>query len=93
MTLAQPPSFAQPNYYMAQNGGYFQGNPPPYTEYAQELAYIGSQRGHTNDGYWNQTRDDALRLLGDPAGPYVLILGLPSIAHFFYQIVFLSGTS
>ncbi|KAG6888734.1 hypothetical protein C0995_006386 [Termitomyces sp. Mi166 len=70
MTItAQPPSFAQPNYYMVQNGGYPQGNPPPYTEYAQELAYIGSQRGHTTDGYWNQTRDDAVRLLGDQAGP------------------------
>ncbi|KAG5351628.1 hypothetical protein C0989_005551 [Termitomyces sp. Mn162] len=70
MTItAQPPSFAQPNYYMVQNGGYPQGNPPPYTEYAQELAYIGSQRGHIHDGYWNQTRDDAVRLLGDQAGP------------------------
>ncbi|KAG6899686.1 hypothetical protein C0993_007947 [Termitomyces sp. T159_Od127] len=69
MTLtAQPPSFAQPNYYMVQNA-YPQGNPPPYTEYAQELAYIGSQRGHTSDAYWAQTRDDAVRLLGDHAGP------------------------
>ncbi|KAG6919647.1 hypothetical protein DXG01_003511 [Tephrocybe rancida] len=70
MTLtAQPQSFAQPNYYMVQNGGYPHGNPPPYTEYAQELAYLGSQHGHTNDAYWRQTRDDAARLLGDQSGP------------------------
>ncbi|KAG6831056.1 hypothetical protein H0H87_006298, partial [Tephrocybe sp. NHM501043] len=53
------------------NGGYPQGNPPPYTEYAQELAYLGSQYGHSNGGYWRQTRDDAVRLLGDqPGSPY-----------------------
>ncbi|KAG6849921.1 hypothetical protein H0H93_003632 [Arthromyces matolae] len=63
MTLsAQMPSFAH-------YGGYPQGNPPPYTEYAQEVAYMGSQNAQNNDPYWRQTRDDAVRLLGDQAGP------------------------
>ncbi|KAG5653655.1 hypothetical protein H0H81_011615 [Sphagnurus paluster] len=69
MTLtAQPPSFVQPNYYM-MHSGYPQGNPPPYTEYAQELAYLNSPQSSSNDsGYWNQARDDAVRLLGDRSG-------------------------
>ncbi|KAG6853818.1 hypothetical protein C0991_001064 [Blastosporella zonata] len=63
---------------MVQNGGYPQGNPPPYTEYAQELAYLGSQQGHTHDSYWRQTRDDAVRLLGDQSGPYVFDFWAPN---------------
>ncbi|KAG5642305.1 hypothetical protein DXG03_003025 [Asterophora parasitica] len=66
MTLsAQPSSFAQPNYYV-QATGYPQGNPPPYTEYAQELSYLSSSHvPHDDSGYWEQTRDDAVRLLGE----------------------------
>ncbi|GLB45503.1 putative sister chromatid cohesion protein [Lyophyllum shimeji] len=70
MTLtAQPPSFVQPNYYVVQGTGYPPGNPPPYTEYAQEISYLGSSQASSNDsGYWSQTRDDAVRLLGDQSG-------------------------
>ncbi|RDB15317.1 Protein rad9 [Hypsizygus marmoreus] len=63
MTLtAEPPSFVHPNYYA--------GNPPPpYTEYAQELSYLGSSQPPANDsGYWSHTRDEAVRLLGDHHG-------------------------
>ncbi|KAF5374102.1 hypothetical protein D9615_008832 [Tricholomella constricta] len=65
---AQPPSFAQPNYYV-QAAEYPQGNPPPYTEYAQELSYLASSQAPNDDsGYWGRTRDDAARLLSDPSG-------------------------
>lgn len=66
---AEPPSFLQPSYY----GGYPQASlPPPYTEYAQEIAYMGSRHVPPNDsGYWNQTRDQAACLLGNQAGWYV----------------------
>ncbi|KAF8073449.1 hypothetical protein FPV67DRAFT_1559883 [Lyophyllum atratum] len=71
MTLTtQPPSFAQPNYYVVQGAACPQGNPPPpYTEYAQETSYLGSSQGNSNNSsWWSQTRDDAVRLLGDQSG-------------------------
>ena len=41
-------------------------NPPPYTEYAQELSYVSRAQVPNNDGgYWEGTRDEAVRLLGD----------------------------
>ncbi|KAF9457433.1 hypothetical protein BDZ94DRAFT_1326256 [Collybia nuda] len=60
---APPPSFVRPTYYSA---AYPQSNPPPpYTEYAQELTYMGSSAN--NSEYWANTRDDAVRLLGNQA--------------------------
>ncbi|KAF8636245.1 hypothetical protein AX17_003730 [Amanita inopinata Kibby_2008] len=75
MTLtAAPPSFMQPNYYSMQHAGHYvqDGNPPPYTEYAQEMSYISAPQVPANDGgYWENTRNDAVRLLGDHShSPY-----------------------
>lgn len=73
---APPPSFVRPTYYSA---AYPQSNPPPpYTEYAQELAYMGSSANDSD--YWANTRDDAVRLLGNQAGSYVEF-ELPAVTY------------
>ncbi|KAK0188221.1 hypothetical protein F5146DRAFT_1062556 [Armillaria mellea] len=69
-SVATPPSFVQPNYYSMQATDYPQGNPPPYTEYAQELTYLSSQNVSADDsGYWENTRNDVVRLVQEQAGP------------------------
>ncbi|KAK0464696.1 uncharacterized protein EV420DRAFT_1725943 [Desarmillaria tabescens] len=69
-SVATPPSFVQPNYYSMQSTSYPQGNPPPYTEYASELTYLSSQNVSADDsGYWESTRNDAVRLMQEQAGP------------------------
>ncbi|KIL61369.1 hypothetical protein M378DRAFT_26115 [Amanita muscaria Koide BX008] len=65
---AAPPTFVEPSYYAAQHQTYArEPNPPPYTEYAHELSYISSAPKVPNNdgGYWENTRNDAARLLGD----------------------------
>lgn len=72
-SVATPPSFVQPNYYSMQPTDYPQGNPPPYTEYAPELTYLSSRNVSADDsGYWENTRNDAVRLVQEQAGPYVV---------------------
>ncbi|KAF8879492.1 hypothetical protein BD779DRAFT_1551796 [Infundibulicybe gibba] len=61
---AAPPSFMQQSYHSTS---YPQGNPPPYTEYAQEISYLSSS--HNNSDYWESSRNEAVRLLGEQAGP------------------------
>lgn len=69
---ASAPSFVQPNFYSLHGSSYPQGNPPPYTEYATEIDYLARSHPQPNDsGYWESTRDHAVRLIGDQAGPYV----------------------
>jgi cohesin loading factor subunit SCC2 len=56
------------------SSSYPQGNPPPYAEYAPEVDYLGNQQPPANDsGYWENTRNDAVRFLGDEAAQCVYI--------------------
>jgi len=53
---------------------YPQGNPPPYAEYAPEVNYLRNQQVPVNDsGYWENTRNDAVRYLAEQAGQCVFI--------------------
>jgi len=73
MTLTAAPTFPQTQYYNDQGSTYPQGNPPPYSEYDQQLRYLSSSSVPADDsGYWENTRNDAVRMLNEQAGPYVL---------------------
>jgi cohesin loading factor subunit SCC2 len=66
------PSYIQPQFYAMNGSSYPQGNPPPYSEYASEVSYLGSQQAPANDsGYWENTRNDTVRYIGEQAGQYV----------------------
>lgn len=72
---ATPPTFMQQGYYSVNHTPVYarEPHPPPYTEYAQELSYISRSQVPTNDGgYWEGTRNDAVRLLGDQSSSYVV---------------------
>ncbi|KAK2465765.1 hypothetical protein APHAL10511_002309 [Amanita phalloides] len=59
---AAPPTFMQQGYYSVQHAQ--EPNPPPYTEYAQELSYMSAPQVPVNDGgYWENTRNEAVRLI------------------------------
>lgn len=76
---AAPPSFVQQNYYAS----YPQGNPPPYTEYAQEIEYLSAPQVPANDsGFWESSRNDASRLISEQAGPYVHSCKSDGLANF-----------
>ena len=68
---AAAPSFVQPDYHTLHGSSYLQGNPPPYTEYAHEINYLIAPYENPvpvrNMEYWQNTRDDAVRLLGEQA--------------------------
>ncbi|KDR82399.1 hypothetical protein GALMADRAFT_220397 [Galerina marginata CBS 339.88] len=70
MTLTAAPTFPQPDYYNIHNTPYPQGNPPPYSEYDQQLRYLASSQVPSDDsGYWENTRNDAVRMLNEEANP------------------------
>ncbi|KAF9046656.1 hypothetical protein BJ165DRAFT_1369666 [Panaeolus papilionaceus] len=72
ITLTAAPIFPQPQYYNNHGSSYTpaQGNPPPYSEYDQQLQYLSSSRPQINNtGYWEGSRNDAVRLLNEQAGP------------------------
>ncbi|KAF8904085.1 hypothetical protein CPB84DRAFT_1773363 [Gymnopilus junonius] len=70
MTLTAAPTFPQPDYYNMHNSSYSQGNLAPYSEYDQELRYLASAHVPADDsGFWENTRNDAVRLLNEQAGP------------------------
>ncbi|TDL22099.1 hypothetical protein BD410DRAFT_770589 [Rickenella mellea] len=62
---AAAPSYMQPAYYTPSS---YSGNPPPYTEYADEVAQLSvpsiPQGGHQRV-YWDAARQDASRYLGN----------------------------
>ncbi|TRM61170.1 hypothetical protein BD626DRAFT_502962 [Schizophyllum amplum] len=59
-----PPSFVQPELYAPQ------GNPPPYSEYAHQVQYMGAPAAPSSDGgYWDVNRNNATRYIGAEAGP------------------------
>ncbi|KAA1473731.1 hypothetical protein DENSPDRAFT_882264 [Dentipellis sp. KUC8613] len=64
-TPATTPSYVQPQYYGASNYSYPTSNPTPYSQYANEINHLQSQQVPSNDsGYWANTRNDAVRYLG-----------------------------
>ncbi|PPQ86325.1 hypothetical protein CVT25_005626 [Psilocybe cyanescens] len=66
MTLTGAPTFPQPNYYNTHNSSYPQPNPPPYSDYDQQLRYLSSSQMMVDDsGYWDSTRDEAVRMLNE----------------------------
>ena len=72
MTLTAAPTFHHPEYYSAHQSSYPQGNPPPYSEYDNQVQYLATQTPLNDSGYWENTRDDAVRLLNEQASSYVL---------------------
>ena len=76
ITLTAAPTFPQPNYsYERQNDGNARGNPPPFSEYDQQLHYLASNQMPGNDsGYWENTRNEAVKLLNEQVDPYVSFL-------------------
>lgn len=64
-TTAPPPTFVQPSYYTPQHS-HPQGNPPPYSEYDQQIRYLSAPQPPVNDGgYWTAARDNTVRILAD----------------------------
>jgi len=72
MTLTAAPTFHRPEYYNTHQSSYTQGNPPPYSEYDNQVQYLAAQPSHNDSGYWENARDNAVRMLNEQAGPYVL---------------------
>jgi cohesin loading factor subunit SCC2 len=72
MTLTAAPTFHRPDYYNNHQSSYLQGNPPPYSEYDNQVRYLATQSPLNDSGYWENTRDNAVRMLNEQAGPYVL---------------------
>ncbi|KAJ7644375.1 hypothetical protein FB45DRAFT_897682 [Roridomyces roridus] len=59
LTISGAPSSAlQPQYYAA----YPQGNPPPYSEYAQDVDYLASSQAN-DSGYWESARNEASAMI------------------------------
>lgn len=76
---AQPPSYAQPQYYALSEYTYPSQTPAPYTEYATELNHLQSQHLPAQDGgYWENTRNDAVQYLSQPSHTYVPSLFNPN---------------
>ena len=73
MTLTAAPTFHRPDYYNNYQSSYPQGNPPPYSEYDNQLRFLATQSPLNDSGYWENTRDNAVRMLNEEMGPYVLI--------------------
>ena len=71
MTLTAAPTFPQPNFYNAPNPSFPQRNPAPFSEYDQQLRYLANYPGGDDSGLWETTRNDAVRMLNEQAGPYV----------------------
>ncbi|TFK39055.1 hypothetical protein BDQ12DRAFT_682942 [Crucibulum laeve] len=68
MMSGAPPTFMEPTYYSSDS--YAHGNPPPYSEYDQQINYLNSQQVPVNDsGFWENTRNDAVRMINEQAGP------------------------
>ena len=72
MTLTAAPTFHRPEYYNNYQSSYPQGNPPPYSEYDNQLRFLATQSPLNDSGYWENTRDNAVRMLNEQMGPYVL---------------------
>ena len=68
MTLTAAPTFHRPDYYNPHQSSY-QGNPPPYSEYDNQVQYLAAQTHLNDSGYWENSRDDAVRMLNEQAGP------------------------
>ena len=72
MTLTAAPTFHSPEYYNNYQSSYPQGNPPPYSEYDNQLRFLATQSPLNDSGYWENTRDNAVRMLNEQMGPYVI---------------------
>jgi cohesin loading factor subunit SCC2 len=72
MTLTAAPTFHRPDHYNMHQSSYPQGNSPPYSEYDSQVQYLAAPTPLNDFGYWENTRDDAVRMLNEQAGPYVL---------------------
>ncbi|KAF5337499.1 hypothetical protein D9758_013605 [Tetrapyrgos nigripes] len=64
---APPPTFSQPGYYSYQQVSYAQGNPPPYSEFAREIAYMSGPPAANDGGYWQNTRNQAVNYVQQQA--------------------------
>ncbi|KJA17973.1 hypothetical protein HYPSUDRAFT_205707 [Hypholoma sublateritium FD-334 SS-4] len=69
MTLTAAPTFPQPNFYNGPNPGFPQRNPAPFSDYDQQLRYLANYPGDDGSGLWETTRNDAVRMLSEQAGP------------------------
>lgn len=69
MTLTAAPTFPQPNFYNAPS--YPQRNPAPFSDYDQQLKYVANHQGPNDSGLWETSRNDAVQMVNEQAGPYV----------------------
>ena len=81
MTLTTAPTFHRPEYYNNYESSYPQGNPPPYSEYDNQLRFLATQSPLNDSGYWENTSDNAVRMLNEQMGPYVLNRRIYAIAY------------
>jgi cohesin loading factor subunit SCC2 len=57
MTLTAALMFHRPEYYDNYESTYPQGNPPPYSEYDNQLRFLATRSPLNDSGYWENTRD------------------------------------
>ncbi|KAF4617468.1 hypothetical protein D9613_005695 [Agrocybe pediades] len=70
MTLSAAPTFPQPQYYNNANYAQPHQTPTMYPEYDHQLRYLAApQRPEHDSGYWDNTRNEAVRMLNEQAGP------------------------
>lgn len=76
-----PPSYIQPQYYSPSRHSYQQGHFQRDGEYASEIHHLQAHLAPENDGgYWQSTRDDAVRLLSDSGAPYVYSVPISAVS-------------
>ena len=86
MTLTAAPTFHRPEYYNNYQPSYPQGNPPPYSEYDNQLRILATQSPLNDSGYWDNTRDNAVRMLNEQMGPYVLNMRIYAICLYLRNL-------
>ena len=61
------PSYVQPHYYSLSSAMYPSSNPQPYSEYASQISHLQASQppAGNNMSYWENTRNDAVRYLGE----------------------------
>ncbi|OBZ71394.1 Protein rad9 [Grifola frondosa] len=71
LSIAAPPSYVQPYIYGAQAAPHSPTYFPQYSEFANELNHISSSSIPMHDGgYWERSRNEAVRYLGDQGSSY-----------------------
>ena len=91
ITLTNAPAFPQQDYYnTTHHSAHPHSNQVQYSEYDQQLQYLATANNPQDDsGYWENTRNDAVRMLNEQAGPYVSSTSIysPFFLMYAFQVV------